>query len=785
MHQENANVDAMIAPPLYSPVEAASPLNGASPTFDEAVFTTISLPKPDLSIILPTRNEAGNVRALINRLEDVFADTQVEVIFVDDSEDDTVAEIQRAQEASPLCVRFLHREPSQRSGGLGSAVVAGLRLSRGPWTCVMDADLQHPPELIPALVEKAVRDRADLAVGSRYCQHGKSTGLNGLRTIVSRSFTAAAKLAFPSVLSRVSDPMSGFFVVRTAAIDLEMLRPNGFKILLEILARNPRIRVTEVGFEFGTRYAGESKASLREGMNYLSHLLTLRFGESKIRLGKFGIVGATGVLINLLTLAAVTELLGVHYLISVVVATQASTFWNFTFSDRWVFSGRRTSGRTWRGLQFFALNNAALVIRGPMIYVLTAGLFIHYTLSTLISLAVLGLIRFVISDSLIWGKERDVRVQLGFSYDIHGLITVRSDVRLPELQQFMVDSVIELPTINVRVGRNVRDWEQHAQSDPTAVSFAYDEGLGPVGFSIRMSMSNAVDVLASPILRWSPHVLYTNVVEPIVRWKLVKQGFALVHGACLAYHDKAFLVTARTDTGKTTTLLRILSRQRRDTDAGAFLSDDLTLVAADGRVLNYPKPLTISSHTVAAIDRPLLSWRERLALVVQSRLHSRDGRRFALFLATTRLPMATVNTIVQLLVPPPKYQIQRLVPGVRSVQESTLAGVFVIERGDDELLPLSYFETYNTLMRNSEDAFGFPPYSSIASFLQSANGQDLVSMEQEIVARAVTGLPAALVRSSRMDWSERIPEVIQTWSGDFESAERTIIPELALELGHD
>ena len=115
-------------------------------------------------------------------------------------------------------------------------------------------------------------------------------------------------------------------------------------------------------------------------------------------------------------------------------------------------------------------------------------------------------------------------------------------------------------------------------------------------------------------------MLYTNVVEPILRWTFASKGYALVHAACFADGDSAFMVTARTDTGKTTTTLKLL-----DHYPYSFLSDDLTIVCPDGRVLAYPKPLTISRHTVHAVKTPLLSRRERVKLIPQSRLHSRIG----------------------------------------------------------------------------------------------------------------------------------------------------------------
>ena len=209
-----------------------------------------------------------------------------------------------------------------------------------------------------------------------------------------------------------------------------------------------------------------------------------------------------------------------------------------------------------------------------------------------------------------------------FYYDVHGLVTVASDVVLPELLAFSrLGGGPDRPTVRVRV----RPWlGRHAlpAGDDTTI---YDEGLAGLGFAVRIALGERIEVEASALLRRSPHVLYTNVVEPILRWTFVRKGWALIHGACVGVGDDAYLVTARTDIGKTTTLLTLLRRYPQM----SFLSDDLCLVHSDGRVLAYPKPMTISRHTLHAVNRHALSLPERAALVVQSRVHSRSGRRLA------------------------------------------------------------------------------------------------------------------------------------------------------------
>jgi dolichol-phosphate mannosyltransferase len=161
-------------------------------------------------------------------------------------------------------------------------------------------------------------------------------------------------------------------------------------------------------------------------------------------------------------------------------------------------------------------------------------------------------------------------------------------------------------------------------------------------------------------------------------------------------------------------------------------------------------------------------------LIIQSRLHSRSGRRFALILARTHLPAATINAIVQMIVPPPKYHVERLVPGVEVAPEARLAGMVVIQRGGEGAARLDEHEALETLMRNCEDAYGFPPYAAIEHRLCTQNGRDLKEVERTIVATALSGLPAAVMRSETMDWWRRVPAVVSRWTPSESSREATL-----------
>jgi dolichol-phosphate mannosyltransferase len=258
----------------------------ATPPDESSVGPSPSVPgvgssAVDVTVIVPTRNEAGNVAPLLGRLGAALEGSPAQVLFVDDSDDDTPSVIEREGATSPLQVVLLHRPPGQRHGGLGGAVLAGLQAAQAPVAVVMDGDLQHPPELVPELVRVAHDESADVVVASRHVAGGSSAGLAGrLRFLVSDGATSMTKLAFPRRLAGVTDPMSGFFLVRTGAVDLAAMRPTGFKILLELLVRTPGLSTAEVPMTFAERHSGESKASFVEGVRFLR--LVARLSTSRV-----------------------------------------------------------------------------------------------------------------------------------------------------------------------------------------------------------------------------------------------------------------------------------------------------------------------------------------------------------------------------------------------------------------------------------------------------------------------------------------------------------------------
>lgn len=231
---------------------------------------------PALSVVVPTRNEVGNIEPLLVRLEDALASIDAEVLVVDDSDDATPELARQIAARSALPIRVHTRPPGQRSGGLGGAVVVGFAEALAPVCVVMDADLQHPPELLETLLGVS-RTGTDFVIASRYVDGGGDEGLGGwYRHAVSMLATWVAKRVLRPELAGISDPMSGFFLVRRSCLDLPSLRPQGFKLLLELLARHPEATVAEVPFSFDIRHSGASKAGIKEGITYLRRLAGLR-----------------------------------------------------------------------------------------------------------------------------------------------------------------------------------------------------------------------------------------------------------------------------------------------------------------------------------------------------------------------------------------------------------------------------------------------------------------------------------------------------------------------------
>jgi dolichol-phosphate mannosyltransferase len=249
----------------FTPVPSGEMVVRALPAKDSLEF----------SLVVPTRDERKNLVELIELLKPVIASqvgNSYEIIVVDDNSPDGTWQLAADLAAADSHVVALRRMDER---GLATAVVRGWQVARGNLLGVIDADLQHPPEVTARLIA-AMQEGADLAVASREAEGGGTSDWSFLRLLISRGSRALGKMLLPGVLGSVSDPMTGFFVIRRTAIQNVVLAPCGYKILVELLVRSRLKKIVEVGYVFRSRQRGESKASLMVFVDYVQHLFRLR-----------------------------------------------------------------------------------------------------------------------------------------------------------------------------------------------------------------------------------------------------------------------------------------------------------------------------------------------------------------------------------------------------------------------------------------------------------------------------------------------------------------------------
>ncbi len=294
-----------------------------------------------ISIVIPTYKEADSIEEVLRRSGTALAQSgeEYELIVVDDNSGDGTAEL--AEKLSgEFHVRVLRRAGRQ---GLATAVVDGWKIARGDLLGVIDADLQHPPEILNQLAAALRRSGADLAVASRYIAGGGTSDWEFVRRVISSGATHLAASVLPLKLSAVSDPMSGMFVVRAAAIAGADLSPLGYKILLEVLAKGRIGHVVEVPYEFEERTRGSSKLGLRQYGEYLAHLVRLSFSTGQLRAWiAYGLVGLTGGVLDVGLICWVGRA-GGHAAWAVPLAVEAALLWNFLWNQNATFARRLRS----------------------------------------------------------------------------------------------------------------------------------------------------------------------------------------------------------------------------------------------------------------------------------------------------------------------------------------------------------------------------------------------------------------------------------------------------------
>ena len=365
----------------------------------------------DLSVIIPTFNEEANIRNIISEVDDVFLKNglQGEILVVDDNSSDGTIAIVNELKKTKENVRILVR---QADHGLSQSVADGFIHASSEVFVVIDADLSHPPALIPKMYQE-IRAGNDVVIGSRYMQGGGIKKWPLKRRLISIGATFLGRLLFPDV----TDPVSGFFAIRKDVVSNTRLKPKGYKILLEVLGKGTWEKDKEIPFEFVDREVGSSKLKLKTIIEYAQQVMDITlysffhhhsaaWREWK-KLFKFGMVGISGILVNMGVLYYLKEYAGFYYLVASFFAIELSILNNFLWNDLWTFRSdqqHKLSSRWHRLVLFHVVSAVPIIINLGLLYLFTSGFNVYYMTSNLIGILAAFAWNFLVNRRVTWTR---------------------------------------------------------------------------------------------------------------------------------------------------------------------------------------------------------------------------------------------------------------------------------------------------------------------------------------------------------------------------------------------
>ncbi|MDH6097356.1 glycosyltransferase [Anabaenopsis sp. FSS-46] len=379
-----------------------------------------------LSLVIPTYKERDNIQKVIQILTHTLDESipgDYELIVVDDDSPDLTWKVAQSLTQEYPQLRVMRR---QQERGLSSAVIRGWQVAKGDILGVIDGDLQHPPEVLTQLLIK-IAQGADLAVASRHVDGGGVSSWSVVRRFLSRGAQVLGLILLPRVLSRVSDPMSGYFMIRRHSILGVTLHPVGYKILLEVIARGNIQNISEVGYVFCERKEGESKVTWKQYLEYLHHLIRLRLSTGLLgglsqgldfpigRFLRFGVVGLSGVFVDMAILYLLSDptTLALPLTRSKIIAGEIAIFNNFLWNDAWTFADVSENQQQWsqrikRFLKFNVICLAGLVLNILVLNLVFNFLIPNRYIANLIAIAVATIWNFWVNLKLSW-RVTDVK----------------------------------------------------------------------------------------------------------------------------------------------------------------------------------------------------------------------------------------------------------------------------------------------------------------------------------------------------------------------------------------
>ncbi len=367
----------------------------------------------DLTVIIPTFNEEANIRNIVMAVDAVFHEHSIhgQILVVDDNSSDAtigiVNELKRTKENVEILVR-------EHDHGLSQSVADGFAHASSDIFIVIDADFSHPPVLIPRMYDE-IRNGKDIVIGSRYMPGGGIRKWPLKRRLISVGATFLGRLLFPEI----TDPVSGFFAVRKSVLDQAVLKPRGYKILLEVLGKGSWEKEMEIPFEFIDREAGSSKLKIRTIIDYARqvtditaysffHHESAAWREWK-KVLKFGIVGLSGVLVNEGVLIYLKEFAGMSNILAPVISIEISILNNFLWNDIWTFRAHRSESgfNSWwyRLASFQAISAMGSILNYAIYLFLTEIWAIYYPVAMLIGILAGFAWNFSVNRRLTWLKR--------------------------------------------------------------------------------------------------------------------------------------------------------------------------------------------------------------------------------------------------------------------------------------------------------------------------------------------------------------------------------------------
>lgn len=356
------------------------------------------LPSVELSIVIPTYNEADNIKPLVHQLNNLLNKYDYEIIFIDDSDDNTVDKIKN-EIKNNKCISYEHRI---EKSGLASAVVRGFELSTGKYIAVMDADLQHPPEIVLNMLTTIKETDVDIVLPSRFIKEGNDGGLSLKRKLISFTARIIARMFIKS-LRNISDPTSGIFLFKKEILNKKKLRPTGWKILMEILVICEYKNNIEIPYKFNARNAGSSKMNYKEQLNYLLHIISLlKRSPDDRRFFFFMIIGFSGVIINLIIYYFLIQFMHIPVFIAGLLAASTAVMSNFLLNDRYTWPGIKNTLKHKRLLKYIIVSIIGILTTTLILSGLYYLLNINYIYSNLLGIIVASLLTYKINNVWTW-----------------------------------------------------------------------------------------------------------------------------------------------------------------------------------------------------------------------------------------------------------------------------------------------------------------------------------------------------------------------------------------------